>query len=301
MTLPIFEKFLFPFLDLLKDKKVHVSSEMHDYIAKYLELTEEDLAERIPSGYITRFKDRVKWARTYLMKAGLVESSGHGKYQITDEGLKVLKTSPNQLTMESLRKYPNFLEFQNLSPSQVEPAVPVIQSESTPEELIEQKHRELRMNLAQDLLEKVKQATPAFFEGLVVDLLIAMGYGGSRYDAGKAIGKSHDGGLDGIIKEDKLGLDVIFIQAKKWENTVGRPEVQAFIGSLEGARAKKGIMITTSKFSKEAEGYIEKIEKRIVLIDGEKLTQLMIDHGIGVTTVQTYLIQKIDMDFFNEE
>jgi len=174
------------------------------------------------------------------------------------------------------------------------------ESDQTPEEILEQSYQDLRRDLAEELLERIKDCSPRFFERLVVDLLVAMGYGGSRKDAGQAVGRSGDGGIDGIIKEDRLGLDVVYIQAKKWDGTVGRPAVQTFAGSLDGVRARKGILITTSDFSQPAKDYAEMIEKKIVLIDGQQLAQLMIDHNVGVTEVETYTVKRSDLDYFGD-
>jgi restriction system protein len=210
--------------------------------------------------------------------------------------------------MKFLEQFPKYREFRkNVSSSDEEinelPGLSQFvneQSKETPEELLEQSYQSLRRTLAQEVLERVKLSSPYFFEQLVVDLLVAMGYGGSITDAGQAVGKSGDDGIDGIIKEDKLGLDTIYIQAKRWENPVGRPVVQAFAGSLEGQRGKKGILITTSRFSQDAKDYVNRIEKKIVLIDGEQLAQLMMDYNVGVSEKATYVVKKIDEDYFGE-
>lgn len=198
--------------------------------------------------------------------------------------------------MGFLRQYPEFVQFRRAR----RPAAGE-EIDETPEEILESSYQNLRRDLAKELLERIMSCSPTFFEGLVVDLLVAMGYGGSRIDAGQAVGQSHDGGIDGIIKEDKLGLDVVYVQAKRWEATVGRPKVQTFAGSLEGLRARKGVLITTSQFSQEARDYVKRIEKRIVLINGEQLAELMIDHGIGTTEVASYPLKKVDLDYFGEE
>lgn len=204
-------------------------------------------------------------------------------------------------------QFPEFVAFRARS----EPSVKEVKEMSaeqatekgTPEEVLEASYQRLREELAEEILDRIMEATPSFFEKLVVELLLRMGYGGSRKDAGQAIGQGGDAGIDGIINEDRLGLDVIYVQAKKWDRnrTVGRPEVQAFAGSLEGQRARKGIFITTSQFSSDAREYVQRIEKKIVLINGELLADLMIEHGLGVTTVATYDVKKIDSDFFAEE
>jgi len=243
------------------------------------------------------------WASTYLRKAGLLETTRHGRFRITQRGREVLKDPPRDLDVAYLRRFPELIEFLNKGDADTEPQSVSTDSESfevTPEETLEESYRILRKRLADELLDTIKAASPVFFEKLVVDLLVAMGYGGSRSDAGRAIGGSGDGGVDGIIKEDRLGLDVIYLQAKRWESSVSRPTVQAFAGSLEGHRARKGVMITTSQFTKEAREYVGKIEKKIVLIDGELLTQLMIDHSVGVADVSSYVVKRLDQDYFDE-
>lgn len=233
-----------------------------------------------------------------MTKAGLLETTGRARFRITERGLSVLQNNPTVINNDFLSRFPEFLQFRAIRRTTRrdynEPA-------GTPEETLEASYQNLRGELVQELLERVKGCTPSFFENLVVDLLVAMGYGGSKKDAGQAIGRTRDGGIDGIIKEDKLGLDVVFIQAKRWDGTVGRPVVQAFAGSLEGQRARKGVLITTSQFSPDAVDYVGRIEKKIVLIDGEELCQLMIDHGVGVTEVARYVVKKIDSDYFGDE
>ncbi|MCL6559753.1 MAG: restriction endonuclease, partial [Firmicutes bacterium] len=248
------------------------------------------------------FHNRVGWARTYLKKAGLLESTRRGYFRITERGLEVLKKSPSRIDVHFLEQFAEFREFRMLRhKKEDEDTTEAELSVSTPEEVLESAYKQLRDNLANELLQQIKASSPSLFEKLVVELLVKMGYGGSRQDAGKAIGKSGDEGIDGIIKEDRLGLDIIYIQAKRWENTVGRPEVQKFAGALQGQRARKGIMITTSSFSQEAQDYASRIDNKIVLIDGERLAQLMIDHNLGVSSVAAYEIKKIDSDYFTEE
>jgi restriction system protein len=207
-------------------------------------------------------------------------------------------TSNQGIDRKFLEQFPEFVQFQSRSSHSEEQTAIQEEPTHTPEEILEASYQNLRNDLSQELIDRVMQCSPRFFEKLVVDLLVAMGYGGSRKDAGQAIGQTGDGGVDGIIKEDRLGLDIVFIQAKRWESTVGRPVVQAFAGSLEGFRARKGVLLTTSTFTKDARDYVERIEKKIVLIDGEQLAQLMIDYGIGVTEVATYSVKKADLDYF---
>jgi len=255
----------------------------------------------LPSGLQNKFTNRVGWARTYMKKAGLLGSPERGTIRITERGLQVLESRPKEINSEFLKQFPEFVEFQRPATKPRKTATQLAERNKTPEELLEESYIELYDGLVADLVEKVKSGSPQFFERLVVDLLVKMGYGGSRKDAGEAIGRVGDGGIDGIIKEDKLGLDVIYIQAKRWENTVGRPSVQAFAGSLEGVRAKRGIMITTSQFSSEAREYVRHIEKKIVLVDGEMLAKLMVDHNLGVSAVASYDIKKVDSDYFEED
>lgn len=302
MAIPDFQSLFLPLLELTGDQKVHRMSEAIDSLAGKFQLAEDEKKELLPSGRQAKFTNRVAWARAYLKAACLLENVGRGEFRITDRGLEVLKTKPASLDIRSLKQFQEFRDFQSKAP--VTPPPPegnVIQPDPTPEELLESGYQAVRQVLRVDLLQRVRNVPPEFFEKLVVDLLVAMGYGGSRKDAGQAVGKAGDGGIDGIIKEDKLGLDVVYVQAKRWKDTVGRPAVQAFAGSLEGHRARKGVFITTSEFSKDAHDYVNRIEKKIVLIDGEQLAQFMIDHGIGVTEVASYNVKKVDADYFGYE
>lgn len=300
MTIPDFQTLLLPLLQLSSDRQEHTVSEAVETLAASLNLSDEDRRELLPSGQNFRFDNRVGWARTHLKKAGLLQITGRGKFCITQRGWEVLRQNPNSIDVSFLKQFPEYLEFLHPSISGEKPEEIEVEQTHTPEEILEVGYQNLRNELAKELIERVKACSPRFFEHLVVDLLLAMGYGGSRKDAGKAIGQSGDGGVDGIINEDRLGLDVVYIQAKRWENSVGRPTVQAFAGSLEGFRARKGVLITTSFFSKDARDYIERIEKKIVLIDGDQLAQFMIDYGIGVTEVATYSVKKADLDYFGD-
>ncbi|MEW5993545.1 MAG: restriction endonuclease [Candidatus Zixiibacteriota bacterium] len=301
MAVPDYESVMLPLLQLAGDKQTHRISEVIERLAKEFNLSTDDRKDLLPSGLQNKFDNRVSWARTYMKKAGLLCQPERGTIQITERGLQVLESRPKQINRQYLNKFPEFLEFQRPGKKPITVSDEPVGTEKTPEELLEESYSELYEGIASELLEKVKSGSPQFFETLVIDLLVKMGYGGSRKDAGEAIGRSKDGGIDGIIKEDKLGMDVIYIQAKRWENTVGRPVVQAFAGSLEGMRAKKGVLITTSQFSADAIEYVERIEKKIVLIDGDMLAKLMIDHNVGVSTVSTYEIKKIDFDYFEED
>jgi restriction system protein len=302
MAIPDYQTIMLPLLRFAGDQHERSLREAVDQLAKEFGLTEEERKELLPSGLQEIFKNRLAWARTYMGKAGLLESTRRGYFKITDRGVKVLKQNPDRIDVKYLEQFEEFRQFRALRHTKTEEEeVEVEAHERTPEEALESAYKQLRDNLANDLLQQIKSCSPGLFEKIVVELLLKMGYGGSRQDAGRAIGKSGDEGIDGIIKEDKLGLDIIYIQAKRWENLVGRPEVQKFAGALQGQRAHKGIMITTSNFSKEALDYASRIDIKIVLIDGEQLAQLMIDHSLGVSPMAAYEIKKIDTDYFAEE
>ncbi|MGH7815391.1 MAG: restriction endonuclease [Candidatus Binataceae bacterium] len=302
MAVPTYDSFMLPLLRLAADGKEHSLKACGIELAKQFNLTPEDLALLLPSGRHTVLASRVGWSRTYLKMAGLLEIPTRGKIRITDAGKEVLNHPPDRIDAKFLRQFPGFAEFQARRKIQngAHDEPPPGSSEGTPEEILEDAYQSLRESLANDLLSRVKVCSPQFFERLVVDLLLAMGYGGSRAEAGRTVGHSGDGGIDGIIDEDRLGLDKVCIQAKRWENTVGRPIVQAFAGSLEGRGATKGVLITTSDFSKEAQEYVGKIQKRIVLIDGRLLSKFLIDYGVGVSRLSAYEIKKIDSDYFEE-
>lgn len=293
---------MLPLLELVADKHEHSLRETVDSLATVFNLSQEELKERLPSGQQEVFINRVGWARTYLKKAGLLQSVRRGHFQITDRGLDTLANRPARIDVKFLDQFGEFQEFRSLKRAKSDAPdhcgeIP----ETTPEEALETAYKSLRDSLVSELLLQLKTSSPTLFEKIVVELLVKMGYGGSRHDAGKAIGRSGDEGIDGIIKEDRLGLDIIYIQAKRWEGTVGRPEVQKFAGALQGQRARKGILITTSNFSREARDYASRIENKIVLIDGDQLAQLMIDHGLGVSPMANYEVRKIDSDYFTEQ
>lgn len=293
-----------PLLQFAADGNVHSIREGLEHLASEFNLSNEERKDLLPSGRQEVFTNRVAWAKTHLRMAGLIESPSRGVFRITDRGRQVLREHLERVDLRILRQQPGYLEARDAKKEKNDKKPVDAEStneEQTPEEQIESASVSLRANLGEDILAKMKAASPAFFEHLVVELLVRMGYGGTRKDAGQAIGRSGDEGIDGIIKEDRLGLDVIYIQAKKWEATVGRPEIQKFAGALQGFRAKKGIFLTTSNFSKEAEEYASRIESKIVLIDGETLWNLMIDFGIGVSTIATYEVKKLDNDYFDEE
>ncbi len=301
MSIPDFQSLMLPLLKLTGDRKEHSSREAIEALASQFHLTEAERNELLPSGRAPAFDNRVGWARFYLGKAGLLQSPQRARFVITERGLAVLADKPPAISIAYLRRFPEFLEFQAAPKQPKEGQRPVIEETATPEEAIEAAFQRIQDGLAKDLLDMVKGCSPAFFERLVIDLLVKMGYGGTRRDAGQAIGRSGDGGIDGIIKEDRLGLDVVYVQAKRWEGTVGRPEIQSFAGALQGQRARRGVFITTSDFSQPALHFASTIESKIVLIDGATLAQLMIDYNIGVTSVATYELKRADSDYFAEE
>ncbi len=304
--IPDYQSLMLPLLKLVSDKKEYKYRELIENLALEFKLTDEERKELLASGNQSVFDNRVGWAKTYLKKAGLIDSPSRATFVITELGLKVLGKNPERIDAKYLRQFPAFLEFIHPDKNDVESEETVISQESlsrTPEENLDKAYQQLRKSLASELLNKVIDLSPAFFERLVIDLLVKMGYGGSIKDAGKAIGRSGDEGIDGTIKEDKLGLDIIYVQAKRWKpgNVVGRPEIHKFVGALAGQGAKKGIFITTSSFTKEAIDYTPKNETKIVLIDGERLAQHMIDYNIGCSVQQIYELKRIDSDYFDEE
>lgn len=293
-------------MKLLNDENEHTRKEVQNALAKVLNVSDEELNILLPNTKHSVFLHRVGWTRTYLKKAGLIEYSKRGVYKITERGKKVLSESDNKITLDYLKQFPEFVDFlRGGKEDKVTSNESISNEESllskTPEEWMTSGYQSLRKTLEQEILEKLKSVHPAFFERIVVELLVKMGYGGSIAEAGKATKYTNDEGIDGIIKEDKLGLDVIYIQAKRWEGTVSRPEIQKFVGALAGQRAKKGVFITTSNFSKEAIDYAKHMDAKIVLIDGEQLAQYMIDYNLGVSVQNTYEIKKIDFDYFEEE
>jgi restriction system protein len=302
MTVPAFNDYLLPVLRYTADGAEHTISELVEAMAKHFDLSEADIAEMLPSGTQARHQNRVYWARTYLAKAGLLDAVGRGRFRITARGQELLAKKPDRIDRNTLIQYPEFKAFSQQTGVSPAPATIVQHEETeTPEERLESSYQSLRSELAERLLAQVMKSSPAFFERLVVDVLVAMGYGGSRADAGKAVGQAGDGGVDGIIKEDRLGLDIVYIQAKRWEGPVGSPAVRDFVGSLVGHSANKGVLIATSRFSKDADDYARKIPQKVVLIDGPQLAELMIDFGVGVTTANTYAVKKLDLDYFGED
>lgn len=303
MTIPKYESFMFPILELTSDGDERPLSIIRDELAKIFNLSEQEKNELLPSGTQPVLNNRVAWACIYLMNAKLLKRPKRGWYQITQRGLSVVKEKPENIDAKYLEKFPEFLEFKMRKRKNEGNEIRRggISDDVNPEEALESAYQELQGNLVSDILESIRSCSPDFFERLVVDVLVKMGYGGSRKEAGKAIGGKSDEGIDGIIKEDKLGLDIIYIQAKRWQGSVGRPEIQKFAGALQGQRARKGIFITTSDFTKDALDYVRNIESKIILIEGSRLAELMIEHNVGVSIVATYEIKRIDSDYFMEE
>ncbi|MBV5261176.1 restriction endonuclease [Synechococcus moorigangaii CMS01] len=303
MTIPDYQAIMLPLLKFVGDQKEHSLRETIEVLAEHFQLTEQDRKKLLPSGQQPVFENRVGWSRTHLKKAGLVIYTRRGYFQITDAGQQLLAQNPSEINSKSLLGFPEYIKFvsgNHLKTNSIDRETIAPPEPQTPEEILEEKFRQIQQSLALEILDIVKSCSPSFFESLVIDLLLAMGYGGSRKEAGQVVGKTGDGGIDGIINEDRLGLDVIYIQAKRWEGVVGRPEIQKFVGALQGKRAKKGIFITTSDFTREATEFSKLIESRIILINGESLAQLMIEHNVGTHTSKIYQIKKIDSDYFTE-
>lgn len=311
MSVPDFQSIMLPLLAFAADKREHSIHEACDRLAEHFKLTDQERNETYSAkNKSRRFDDRVSWARTYLKQSGLIYDTRRKYFQITERGLSVLAEKPQRLDMKFLERFPEYLDFKNRTretpsnekPNRANPTVTVSESDATqtPKETIESSIRSLNSALAQELLDTIKKQSPTFFERLVVELLVKMGYGGSINDAGQVVGRSGDEGIDGVIKEDRLGLDIIYIQAKRWDNVVRRPDIQQFAGALAGQRANKGIFITTSTFTNEARSYVAGIQSKIVLIDGVQLAQLMIENNVGVATESVYEVKRIDSDYFAE-
>ena len=302
MAVPDFQSIFRPLLTVLNDDQDHHVSDIRARLAADFSLAEEDLQETIPSGRVTKFQNRVGWATTYLYRTRLIDRPRRAVYKINDRGRNVLAENPERVDLKTLAQFAELAEFRETRPASngrdQQPKVVDTDQDQTPEERIDAAYRELRAALAGELLDHIFEQSADFFEQLVLDVLHAMGYGGGHDDAAERLGKSGDGGVDGVIREDRLGLDLIYVQAKRWQNVVGRPEIQKFFGALHGQRATKGIFITTSTFSKEASAYADSVTPRVILVDGRELAQLMIDFGVGVTASQQYALKRIDLDYF---
>jgi restriction system protein len=310
VPIPDYQSIMLPLLRLAGDGQEHLFRDAVDALAIEFGLTPSDRVELLPSKTQPVFNNRVGWARTYLVKAGVLESPRRGYFRITDRGTQLLKSVPPRLDTAFLREhYQEFRDFQAAKPDTGTSGTAATQGQSqegidvdvTPEESLENAYQNLRRAVESDILVRLQNCSSTFFERVVVQLLVAMGYGGTLRDAGAAIGRTGDEGIDGIIKEDRLGLDVVYVQAKKWSGTVGRPDIQKFAGALQGQRARKGVFITTSSFSADARAFVAHIESKIVLIDGEQLAQFMFEHNVGVSPASTYEVKKIDADFFEED
>lgn len=302
MPIPDFQSTMRPLLEFLKDGKERSNSEIYDALEQHFHLTEDERRKLLPSGKQRVFINRVAWSKSHLKQARLLESPRRGVYKITPRGLDFLRKALGKITIKHLMQFNEFQQFRGKKPTSENSSEPEADCDAmTPQEHIEFGHNKLNEELSRSMIDALKSCSPAFFEQIVLDLMLAMGYGGSRENAGSLTSKGADEGVDGIINEDKLGLDVIYIQAKRWESNVSRPEIQKFAGALLGKKAKKGIFITTSSFSKDAVEFTKQIETTIILIDGAKLTDLMIEYNVGVTTSQKYEIKRIDTDYFSEE
>lgn len=305
MAVPDFQSLMLPLLRLAGDGLEHAFKDAVGVIADEFQLTPQDREELLPSSSrTTLFYNRLAWAKTHMTMAGLLESPRRGVFCITARGRDVLARNPLRVDMKTLQQYPEYGQArrgETVGPEIASVRTISVSEELTPEETMEQAHLSLRSGLARELLETILQCSPAFFELLIVKLMIKMGYGGSREEAGRAVGRSGDGGIDGVINEDRLGLDAIYLQAKRWSNVVGRPDIQQFVGALAGQRASKGVFITTSRYTQEAKDYAASSNYKVVLIDGERLADLMIEHDLGVSVAATYQLKRIDSDFFSEE
>lgn len=304
MPIPDFQTLMLPFLRHTADGQEHSAPETEDQLAAKFNLSETERNELLSSGKQTRFGNRVAWVKLHLLKAGLLESPRRAVFKITDRGQQVLQANPERINMAFLRQFPEYMAFLRPAgtPETKELSEPPEIIEKSPRELLDDAYLRLRNALKAELLEKVRQIHWRFFEHVVVELLVKMGYGGSVKDAGEVTKATGDGGIDGLIKEDKLGLDVIYLQAKRYDagNKIGRPDIQSFVGALEEKRAMKGIFITTSSFASTAHDYVKNIGKKIILIDGEQLAGLMIEYGVGVSTIETYEIKQLNSDYFEE-
>jgi restriction system protein len=305
MPIPEFQSFFYPFLNLAKDGQEHSLQEVRDFLTEFFNLTEDEKAEKVPSGTQTKFDNRIYWTKSYFVKAKLLESSKRAHFRITERGLNFLNRFQNEITVKDLKEIDEFKEFsqgngETESTERVSNNDTSIFEDKTPIEKLEESYQIIHNELAEQLLEKVKDNTWQFFEDLVVDLMVKMGYGGSRNRAGEKLKRTSDEGIDGIINEDKLGLDLIYLQAKRWTNDggIGRPEIQKFVGALHGQRAKKGVFITTSYFARTAYDYVKTIDPKVILIDGVTLANLMIENNVGTSTVESYEIKKVDLDYF---
>jgi restriction system protein len=301
MTIPDFQSIFLPLLKACADGKEQAKRDLLPLLAAHFGLGDAELEITLASGRQGQFDNRVGWATSYLKQAGLLETMRRGVYRITPRGVQVLHEHPQALNVNYLKRFPEFVAFHTAKGSDKAVAEPTMVVTDTPDEQMASGYKQLREALAIELLERIKAVSPARFEALVVELLVKMGYGGTQEDAGRVVGKSGDGGIDGIINEDRLGLDVIYIQAKRWEADVGRPEIQKFVGALAGNKANKGVFITSSGFSKGAVDYAAQVNQRVILIDGPLLAELMMDYDLGVSAKEVYTVKRVDTDYFEED
>lgn len=292
---------MLPFLELTRDGEEHTAAELREPLANRFELTEKERLQKLPSGVNKTFNNRVAWAKIHLEKAGFIENVRRGVFRITDVGRRVLADAPGKINLAFLDQFEGHMEFRGQSNQRCSERESDDAETETPQESLESAYEQLREDLAGELLQHVRRASPSFFEQLVVDLLLRMGYGGATDESGAVTNPGADEGIDGVINQDALGLEVIYLQAKRWQQPVGRPEIHKFVGALHGQRARKGVFITTSSFTRDAEDYAKAIDPKIVLIDGKQLAELMMDYDVGVSTVQTFALKKVDIDYFLEE
>jgi len=315
VAIPDYQTLMRPVLAVHSDGREHRSDEIREAIIGEFSISDAERRQLLPSGRVPLLNNRVGWAVTYLAQAGALARTRRGYTQITDRGRELLARNPDRITKNDLDQFPEFVAFQSRSAGRSRRASPADadtgggdarsagatvngEASETPEEVMDAAYRELGSALAEELLERVKAQPPEFFEELVLDVLTAMGYGGTRADAAERLGRSGDGGIDGVIREDILGLDLIYVQAKRWQGPVGRPVIQAFVGALHGAHADRGVVITTSHFTPDALAFASSVPTRVVLVDGTQLAELMIDHGVGVTEMTRYVLKRIDSDYF---
>jgi restriction system protein len=313
MAIPDYQTLMLPVLREAAKGEIRVR-DCVEKIAGELGLVDDEISEMLPSGRQTIFANRVHWAKSYMIHANLVVATRRGHFQATERGMQMLAANPDRIDNTVLSEFPEFVAWKGAvartsrrqkDGGKGQPVLPApfLSEDQTPTELMEAAFQDLQAELLSDVLARVRAASPAFFEQLVVDLLVSMGYGGSRTEAGQAIGRSGDEGIDGIIKEDALGLEIVYVQAKRWQEgaNVGRPDVQGFAGSLDGFGATKGIFVTTSDFAKTAREYVDRITKRIILINGDELARLMIEHNVGIRMTQSFELKRVDEDYFGED
>lgn len=307
MAIPDYQSLMLPVLTVAAAGETRVPA-VSEKIADQLGLSEVERDELLPSGTQRVLHNRIHWAKFYMTRAGLIDSPKRGVFVASLAGKALLSTSPAKIGIELLRTIPAFVNFENSTPAaatkaEAPAAAAAASSSATPEEQIDAAHAELSSALRTDLLARILEQNPAFFERVIVDLLVGMGYGGTHENAAMRLGKTGDGWIDGIVDEDRLGLDRIYVQAKRYAtgSTVGRPEVQGFVGSLVGLGATKGVFVTTSGFSKQALDYAKALQQRVILIDGERLSELMVEFGVGVRASRTIVVKRLDEDFFSDE